>query len=306
MFESEPIHAYLESLFERQGRTNDFRELTKRLVVIAADLDSGEAARFGEPGWDDVPISKAVQASTALPGVYSPVVIDGRYYVDGVLIKTLHASVALEAGADLVFCINPLVPVDTGRAVEAGIMRRGKLVDRGLPAVLEQSLRTMIRSRLQVGLATYKERYKGSDVILLEPRRDDYRMFFTNIFSFSQRRAVCEHAYRRTRRNLRARRKEIEPILESHGLSLRHDVLEDPTRQVWSLLENYPSKSQTTSASAPTALATVERLDRVLTRLERLVDERAGRAPSPQEEDDPVREALEEKEKPRLRLVKAG
>ena len=66
----------------------------------------------------------AVQASSALPGLYPPVEIEGRHYVDGVLLKTLHASVALEAGAELVLCINPIVPVDTVHAVEEGMMER--------------------------------------------------------------------------------------------------------------------------------------------------------------------------------------
>ena len=39
--------------------------------------------------------------SAALPGIYPPVAIRGHYYVDGVLLKTMHASVALEHGASL-------------------------------------------------------------------------------------------------------------------------------------------------------------------------------------------------------------
>ena len=37
-------------------------------------------------------------------------------------------------------------------------------------------------------------------MVLFEPDRDDYAMFFTNIFSFSARRTVAAHAYRATRR----------------------------------------------------------------------------------------------------------
>jgi len=273
-FDSEPIHDYLEKLFSRHGRSNDFRSLHRHLVVVAADLDSGRAVRFGEPGWDHVPISRAVQASAALPGLYTPVEIEGRSYVDGVLIKTLHASVALDAGAELVFCINPLVPIDTARAVEAGIMERGKLKDRGLPSVFAQTLRTMIRSRLQTGLDAYAARYQGADVLLFEPRRDDYRMFFTNIFSFSQRRAVCEHAYRRTRRNLSARREELEPALERHGLRLRIDVLEDRSRNLWGPVDPAAVKraARRRRRRLPAAGGVVERFDHALDRLERILD----------------------------------
>lgn len=174
-----------------------------------------------------------MQASTALPVLYPPVPIDGREYVDGVLLKTLHASIALDKGADLVLCVNPIVPVDTARAVEAGIMRRGKLVDRGMPTVLAQTFRTLIHSRLVTGIAAYEGRYEGADLLLFEPRRDDYQMFFTNIFSFDARKMVVEHAYHATLDTLRARRDEIGPILARHGLRLRPHVVLDPARRIW-------------------------------------------------------------------------
>jgi len=233
IFDNKPIRRYLERIYSMKGRTDDFRKLRKRLFVVAVDLDSGEAVRFGDTGYDHVPISLAVQASSSLPGLYPPVEIEGRHYVDGVLKKTLHGSAALDVGTDFLICINPIVPVDTRRAVEAGIMRRGKLIDRGLPTVISQTFRTLIHSRLEVGLARYREIYNGAETILLEPRRDDYRMFFTNIFSFSSRRWVCEHAYQATRRELYFRREELAPIFESRGIGFRTDVLEED-RDLWS------------------------------------------------------------------------
>lgn len=233
LFDNRGIRDYLARVFALHGRTNDFRQLAARLIVVAADLNSGEAVRFGEAGLEHVPIATAVQASTALPVLYPPVAIDGREYVDGVLLKTLHASVALEEGAELVFCINPIVPVDTARAVEQGVMRRGKLVDRGMPTVLSQTFRTLIHSRLSVGVAAYESRYEGADLLLVEPGRDDYQMFFTNVFSFDARKMVIEHAYHTTLENLRARREEVEPVLARHGLRLRPEALDDPAPRLW-------------------------------------------------------------------------
>ena len=233
VFDNRHLREYLERIFALKDRTDDFRELDKNLIIVAADLDSGQAVRFGHDDHDDVPISLAVQASTALPGLYAPVKIDGRHYVDGVLLKTMHGSVALEQGADLLICLNPLVPVDTVEAVNEGVMRRGKLIDRGLPTVLSQSLRTMIRSRLGAGLAAYQNKYPDADVVLFEPPADDYDMFFTNVFSFSSRRMVCEHAYQSTREQLRERSDELEPLLASHGITLRLDILEDEGRNIW-------------------------------------------------------------------------
>ncbi len=112
VFDSAPFERYLRKLYGSGGRSNDFQKLRRRLFIVATNLNSGEPALFGEPGLDHVPISRAVQASAALPGLYAPVEIEGETYADGALLRTMHASVVLEAGADLLFCINPLVPFD--------------------------------------------------------------------------------------------------------------------------------------------------------------------------------------------------
>ena len=233
VFDNKPLRTYLEAVFREDGRTNSFRDLKNPLFVVATDLDASSTVVFGTPEWADVPISLAVQASTALPGLYPPVEVRGRHYVDGVLNKTVHASVAFEHGAELVLCVNPIVPVDTARAVADGAMRRGRLTDRGMPGVMSQTFRTLIHSRMGTGMASYRERYENADLVLFEPRKDDYMMFFTNVFSFASRRVVVEHAYRSTLEQLRDRASEVGPILERHGLRLRPDVLARPTFDVW-------------------------------------------------------------------------
>lgn len=235
IFDNSAIDALLRQLFSRRGRSNDFRTLRRRLFLVATDLDSGEAVAFGSPGHDDVPVSTAVQASAALPGLFPPVRIAGRDYVDGALIKTLHASVALREGAELVLCINPLVPFDADLAARRPRREHlaptpGHLVDGGLPVVLSQTFRAIVHSRMRVGMDRYRHLYGGADVVLFEPTRDDADMFFTNVFSYRSRRRLCEHAYQRTRTDLYRRRHELAPILERHGLHLNVAVLKDHRR----------------------------------------------------------------------------
>jgi NTE family protein len=265
LFDNEPIRRYLEFMFSQPGRTNDFRRLQRDLVIVAADLGTGQALRFGEPGLDHVPIARAVQASTALPGIYPPVPIEGHDCVDGVLLKTMHASVLLERGITLAICINPIVPVDVAPAERAGTFARHELVTRGLPAILSQTFRTLIHSRLQTGVAAYAERFPDAHVLLLEPERDEYEMFFANMFSFSSRRRTCEIAWRATRHTLLQRADEIEPVLARHGLTLRRDVLTDESLGLWSGLSREPSDVR---ASAMDSGASA-RLSSVLDDLER-------------------------------------
>ena len=105
-------------------------------------------------------------------------------------------------------------------------------------------------------------------MVLFEPRRDDYRMFFTNIFSFSARQAVCEHAYLATRRDLLRARRVLGPVLARHGMHLRHDVLADEERTVWDGLRE--RRNGHSSADVPTD--TLSRLAATLDRLEGVLD----------------------------------
>ncbi|KAB2967943.1 MAG: patatin family protein [Thermoanaerobaculia bacterium] len=271
VFDSEPIRAYLRGIYSLPGRTDDFRALRHRLFVITADLERGRPVVLGSKEWEHVPISRAIQASSALPGIYPPVEIDGRRFVDGVLLKTLHASVALDAGVRLLLCINPIVPVDVsfdGARDNGAVAAWAEDLDlerRGLPTVLSQTFRTLIHSRLVVGMSSYRKKYPDADVLLFEPGRDDYGMFFTNVFSFSARRRVASHAYQATRRDLLARYDELGPLFAEHGLRLRREVLEDETRDLWEGV-GLPRDERATASGR-----TVARLDRALDRLERLV-----------------------------------
>lgn len=242
-FSNAMIDVQLRRQFAAPGRTNDFRELKRKLVLVATDLDSGEPAPFGQPGFDHVPISKAVQASAALPGLFPPVEIDGRHYVDGALKKTLHASVLLDEDVDLLICLNPLVPFNATEAprhrVAGGGGRIPRLVDGGLPVVLSQTFRTMIHSRLELGMKAYERNHPDTTILLFEPDQRDPEMFLANTFSYSQRRALAEHAYQQTRQMLRSRRTALAAQLAPHGVTLDEAVLDDRTR---TLLGTPPAK----------------------------------------------------------------
>ncbi|MCL4746930.1 MAG: patatin-like phospholipase family protein [Burkholderiaceae bacterium] len=222
LLDARPAERTLARIFAGPGRTNDFRELRTELRIVATDIDTGTPVAFGAPGFDKVPISRAVRASSALPGLFAPVRIGERYYVDGVLNKTLHGSVALEQGVSLLLCVNPLVPY-----ARADGARRSSIARASLPVILSQSMRTAIRSRMTVGLAKYEITHPHAAIVLFEPRGDDETIFFTRIFTVASRRRVCERAYRQTRADLLARFDEVERKLDSAGLSLRRRVLED-------------------------------------------------------------------------------
>lgn len=80
------------------------------LTVTATDLDSGEPV-FLDHG-DAIP---ALLASCAMPGVFPPVVLDGRVLVDGGMAADAPVSRVVESGADRVYILPTLGPVPPGR-----------------------------------------------------------------------------------------------------------------------------------------------------------------------------------------------
>jgi hypothetical protein len=120
--------------------------------------------------------------------------------------------------------------------------------------VLSQTFRSIIHSRMHVGLQKYLTAYKDRDVVLFEPANDDGEIFFTNLFSYATRRKVCEHAYQRTRADLLKRRHELTPLLAKYGVTLNVDVLHDASRSLEHSLDKQPRRKPRDAAMQETAV----------------------------------------------------
>ena len=257
LFSNEAIRDYLRGAFDQPGRSDDFRRLKRKFFVVATDLETGRGVVFGSDSLNHIPISKAVQASTAVPGIYQPVDVEGRVCVDGVLLKTLHASVALEYGVDLLLCVNPLVPMDTGSDDAREALGRRAVQRGGLPTLLSQSFRILIHSRASLGMERAAQSYPDADLLLFQPEPTEHRLF-TNLFRFHSRRKVCEIAYAQTRRDLWRRREALGPVLARQGLALRLDALADPRRTVWDCIGQGASVQPAVADQLDAALRALE------------------------------------------------
>ena len=217
LLDTSGMQRYLEQLFRMRGKGDSWADLARELYIVAVDLDDGRAVAFGEPDRRDVPVSRAVQASIALPGLYRPVRIDGRDYVDGGVKKTAHINLAIRHGADLVVCINPIVPIrnDTKNGPLGG-----HLSEKGVTYVLDQALRIMLHGRMQYGLERYELEHPDVDILLIEPERDDPQMFSFNIMRMSARRLVAEHGYRSVADSFTKNRAAYTRMLKRHGIGL--------------------------------------------------------------------------------------
>jgi len=204
-------------------RTDDFRLLDSELYLTATDLDTTERIVLGEGEWADVPISRAVAASGALPALYEPVEIAGRQLIDGGIRSTTNVDVAIERGAKFVVVINPLVPFVNDFSKEIPTIagaRAHRVADMGLAAIANQTFRLLSHDRLHRSVAWWEQRYPGVDIVLMEPELDDELMFGTSIMDYRGRLEIAKHGFESVTLKLARDYARYKAAAERHGIEI--------------------------------------------------------------------------------------
>ena len=222
-YTGEGIERYMAEVLADPDRTNDFRHLGAELYLTATDLDTTERVILGEGEWADVPISRAVAASGALPLIYEPVEIRGRQFIDGGILSTTNIDVAVERGARFVVVINPLVPYvnDFSKRIPTVTGSRVQRVsDMGAAGIGNQVFRMMSHDRLHRAVQIWEERYPGVDIILIEPELDDALMFGTSILDYKARLEIAKHGFESVTLKLARDYDRYKEIAQRHGIEI--------------------------------------------------------------------------------------
>ncbi len=223
MYTGEGIEQYIHKALSAEGRTDDFRLLKRELYLAATDLDTCERIVLGAEGWDDIPISAAVRASTALPMVYTPYRVRERELVDGGIVSTTNLDIAVEAGAKFIVVVNPLVPFvnDFSKSIPTLFGTRVRRVsDMGFPKIGYQTFKLLAYQRLHEMASHWKARYPGVDIVLIEPDPDDELMFQTNILNFTSRVDVARHGFESVTLKLAKDYNDLREVCRRHGIEI--------------------------------------------------------------------------------------
>src|ERR671916_2387623 len=244
LYSGSGLEEYVRTVLADRERTDDFRLLETELYLAATDLDTCERLVLGAEGWDDVPISLAVSASAALPMVYKPVEVKGRELVDGGIVSTTNVDIAVEAGAKFIVVVNPLVPYVNDFTKEIPTLfgtRTRRVSDMGFPKIGYQTFKLLAYQRLHEMAESWKERYPGVDIVLIEPEPDDELMFQTNILNYTSRIAVARHGFQTVTAKLADRYDEYRDIAARHGIQIS-------ATRVRKVVEHYSAEREKTRA----------------------------------------------------------
>jgi NTE family protein len=245
LYSGEGIEDYVRRILADPDRTDDFRELGPELYLPATDLDTCERIVLGSPEWDDIPISRAVSASSALPMIYKPVKVRDRELVDGGIVSTTNLDIAVEAGAKFIIVVNPLVPYVNDfekRIPSLSGSRVRRVSDMGLPQIGYQVFKLLAHQRLHELAKHWEEGYPGVDIVLIEPEASDELMFQTSVMNFTSRVEIARHGFQSVTLKLANDYPRFKRICARHGIEIsatrvrkvmRHFEAERESTRAW-------------------------------------------------------------------------
>lgn len=227
LYDNHALETYLECVLSVAGKSMQFSDLERELYIIATDLDNGHRVVFSQEHHAHVPITRAVAASSAVPLLYKPVRIDGHDYIDGAARGNASLDIAVEHGARLIVCINPMVPLDNSEHKNVPLLGSDGiyLSERGMSAVASQITRITAHSALHYHIKQLRKTHPDVDIILIEPSRHDYKMFFYNAMRYSARLILARHGFESVTLNIAEDYAYYKALLDRHGVQITRRAL---------------------------------------------------------------------------------
>ncbi len=161
----------------------------RSLYLCAVDLYTGERIAFGHPAAPEATLPDAVLASTSIPGVFPPVKIGDRRYVDGGVSSATSLDLATDHGCELILCIAPL-----------GYRSDGVTTARDPKMWAPMFVRSLFARSLRREVLSARER--GSEVLVVRPWVSNLKMHGTNSMRQFDRGALADNAREGTARLL--------------------------------------------------------------------------------------------------------
>jgi NTE family protein len=139
---AEPLDLFLSRLVLDYSMVEDFAQLPTPFRCVATRLETGEAfvLRRGN-------LARALRATMAVPGIFTPVAWEGHVLVDGGLVDNLPTDVARAMDADVVVAVHFSTPLPPPRQLQS------------LPNVLTQAVSVAVSM-------TERENLRNADLVL--------------------------------------------------------------------------------------------------------------------------------------------
>jgi len=162
------------------------------LWIVTLDYATGRRVVFGHNGAPPADLWQAVEASCAIPGLYRPVRIEGRLYVDGGVwspsnLDLLARMDEAQDAVDVVVALNPMSSLSPG-----------------LPTTIFERIERRVRAAMgrRLGREARRLHARGVRLLLIQPEAEDLEAMGINLMDPARRADVLDTAIRTVERRL--------------------------------------------------------------------------------------------------------
>lgn len=230
----EPFGRYLEATFAVKGLSNSFEGLRKELYIPAIDLESGQTVIFGDEGRREIPISRAITASSAAPIYFCPVRIQGRDYIDAGIGRLAFCEIAIQKGADFMVIVNPMVCLQhdslAGR-IQTHRGRPARISDKGFLAIAEQASRINMEARFSQALGLCRREYPDKECFVISPKPTETLLFERSFLSFLDRIHLLQCGYQSVAEVIKEQFGQVQARFARNGISISLPKIEERMRR---------------------------------------------------------------------------
>lgn len=150
----------LEAYLNRMIRNTPMEKLRIPFYAVATDLQSGSEVVFGSGN-----TGTAVRASCSIPGIFRPVNVSGRTYVDGGVVSPVAVDAARRLGADVVIAVD--ISGDVATSAPTGtidtILQAITIMNSKLSAIQLSKADVVIRPKVGfIGNADFSKRHEAT------------------------------------------------------------------------------------------------------------------------------------------------
>ncbi|MGW8250125.1 MAG: patatin-like phospholipase family protein [Anaerolineales bacterium] len=232
MYDGLSLERYVRDTLRALGKSNEFSELDRKLFVVATELESGSRKVFG-PGYDaNAPISLALAASSALPLLYKPIRIGEQNYVDGSLRGNASLDIAIEQGASLVVCINPLVPTEYSDLPQSDKNKQDRPHTDHFHDIANQILRISNHSGLHYHIKQLRRAHPQVDIILIEPDPQHGDLFSDNLMEYAERIQVARRGFESATLDLAEEYPYYKQVMSRHRIPITSRLVNEELLEI--------------------------------------------------------------------------
>ncbi len=224
----DPFARYLETTFAAKGLSNSFEGLRQALYIPAIDLETGQSVVFGDEGWREVPISKAVTASSAAPIYFCPVRIGGREYIDAGIGRFDCFDLAAQKAADFMLIIHP-TPL-LGMAPVAPTNGSANPRHRGFLSISDLASRINLEARFRLAFDLNRREHPGKFFVISPDPSESVTFDRSRFLTFRDRIHLLRCGYLSAAQMIKKHVMEMRPALARHGISISIPKLEERMR----------------------------------------------------------------------------